>query len=185
VPSRRSPRHRTSSRSATVLVAAVVTTGLLGGCGSSPAPNAADRTFLSDMIPHHERAIAVARLGVARATDPRVATFARRIVREQTPELTALRSQAGRTTVDTAAGARMAVHRITDADVAALTALPGPAFDRRFLALNITSEQGAARMARTELADGRSAGAKKVAKGIAGAPTSEIPELQALLADVR
>lgn len=172
------------SRSIAVVGAAVLVAGLLGGCGATPKPNAADRTFLSDMIPHHERAIAVARLGVTRATDPRVVTFARRIVREQTPELAALRSQAGRTTVDTAAGARMAAHRITDADVAALTALSGPAFDRRFLTLNISSEQGAARMARTELADGRAAGAKKVAKGIAGAPTSEIPELQALLTAV-
>ncbi|WP_375498934.1 DUF305 domain-containing protein [uncultured Jatrophihabitans sp.] len=168
-------------RSAAALVAAVVTVGLLGACSSDPKPNDADRTFLSDMIPHHERAIAVAELGVSRASDPRVRAFARRIVREQTPELSRMRTQAEGTTVDTAAGATMALHRITDADVAQLKSLSGDAFDRRFLALHIASEQGAAQMARTELADGRAAQRKKVAKGIAGAPTSEIPELQALL----
>ena len=172
---------RTRSGVLTVGAAAV----LLSACGSSsPKPDAADRTFLSDMIPHHQRAIAVAQLGETRASDPRVRAFARRIVREQTPELTTMQAQAGRTTVDTAAGARMAVHRITDADVAALKQLSGAAFDRRFLTLNISSEQGAAQMARTELAHGRATASRKVAKGIAGAPTSEIPELQALLATI-
>ncbi len=167
------------------MVIAVAATLLLGACSSASAkPGAADRIFLSDMIPHHERAIEVARIGMTRASDPRVVAFAKRIVREQTPELTTMQAQAARTTVDTTAGAAMALHRITDADVSALKALSGAAFDRRFLALNITSEQGAAQMARTELADGRATDSRKVAKGIAGAPTSEIPELQALLAEI-
>ena len=171
--------HRRRASAVAALALAIV---LLAGCSSSdPKPVAADRTFLSEMIPHHERAIAVARLGITRASDPRVTTFARRIVREQSPELSRMQAQARATTVDTTAGARMAVHRISDADVAALRTLSGTAFDRRFLALNIISEQGAAAMARTELSHGRASDSRAVAKGIAGAPTSEIPELQALL----
>jgi uncharacterized protein (DUF305 family) len=174
--------HRSRTSAAAALTLVIV---LLGACSSDdPKPGAADRTFLSDMIPHHERAIAVARLGITRASDPRVTTFARRIVREQSPELTRMQAQARATTVDTTAGARMAVHRISDTDVAELTTLSGAAFDRRFLALNIVSEQGAAAMARTELSHGRSPTSRKVAKGIASAPTSEIPELQALLAAI-
>lgn len=166
-------------------MAALVAAAVVAACsGSDPKPVAADRTFLSDMIPHHERAIAVARIGIARASDPRVRTFAERIVREQTPELDRMQAQARGTSVDTTAGTAMAVGRITDADVATLQGLSGPAFDRRFLALNIVSEQGAAAMARTELAHGRAPATRKVAHGIAGAPTSEIPELQALLTAV-
>ncbi len=158
---------------------------VLGGCsGGDPKPGSADRTFLSRMIPHHERAIEVARVGIDRATDPRVRAFARRIVREQAPELSRMQAQARATTVDTVAGARTAMHRVSDTDLAALRAVSGASFDRRFLMLNISSEQGAAAMARVELSHGRAPDSRTVAKAIAGAPTSEIPELQALLSAI-
>jgi uncharacterized protein (DUF305 family) len=76
----------------------------------------------------------------------------------------------------------MATNRISDSQLIALRALPGPAFDRRFLTLHIRSEQGAAAMARTELAHGTDAASLALARSIAGAPSSEIPELEALRA---
>lgn len=160
----------------------------VAGCSASgsPKPNGADKTFLQDMISHHQRAIAVAQIGLAQARDPRVHAFAQRIVDEQSPELSRMRSRVADThlTIDAAAGARMAMNRITDTQLSALAALHGAAFDKQFLALNVSSEQGAAAMARTELAHGVDAPARKLAKAIANAPTSEIPELRALLADL-
>jgi uncharacterized protein (DUF305 family) len=83
------------SRTAVVTLSATVTAAVaLSACGSTAAePDQADRTFLQDMIPHHERAIATARIGIARAHDPRVRAFARRIVAEQTPELEKLQAR--------------------------------------------------------------------------------------------
>jgi uncharacterized protein (DUF305 family) len=168
-------------------VAAIVAAVVLSACSSTAAtPNRADRTFLQDMISHHERAIATARIGITQAHDRRVRAFARRIVAEQTPELDKLRARVGADhfTVSAAAGTAMATNRITDGQLTALRALHGTAFDLRFLTLHIHSEQGAAAMARTELARGADTAALKVAKSIAGAPSSEIPELEALRAEL-
>lgn len=160
----------------------------VAGCSASrsPDPNGADATFLQDMISHHQRAIAVAQIGLAQAHDPRVHAFAQRIVDEQAPELSRMRARVTAThlTIDADAGARMARNRITDTQQSALHALRGGAFDKRFLALNVSSEQGAAAMARAELAHGVDAPSRKLARAIAGAPTSEIPELRALLAEL-
>ena len=70
-------------------VVAVATTLLVAACGGSsglPAGTngkAADVTFLQDMIPHHEQAIAAGQVAANIGADPRVTAFGRRIVREQ------------------------------------------------------------------------------------------------------
>lgn len=163
-------------------------------CGSSSPPatahagvaTAADRAFLQDMQPHHEQAIAAARLAVTRASDPRVRAFAERIVAEQTPELTRMQAvtSAAHLTLDLSAGADMAVHRISPQQLSALGGLRGSAFDRQFLTLSISSEQGAVEMAQAEVAGGRDPAAVAIARPISGADHSEIPQLQALLAQL-
>ena len=165
----------------TVLAPAV----LLAACGgSAPRADAADTTFLTDMSSHHAQAIAAARIAATRGSDPRVRAFAQRIVAEQTPELQRMQAAAGAAHLhlSATAGAAMAVHRIDAADLAQLQTLSGSAFDRRFLSLSITSEQGAVTMAKAELAGGKDAAARAVAGPISGADHSEIPQLQALLA---
>lgn len=157
---------------------------LLAGCSSSTgraAPNATDRAFLQMMIPHHERAIAVARIGESSASDARVRAFAARIVREQSPELSTMRHLANGLSLDLAAGARSATDRIADNEVAALRRLRGRAFDQQFLRLHITSETGAAAMGRDELHGGAEGASRKLAKSIASAPSTQIPELRRLL----
>ncbi len=168
-----------------VRVVVLAATLALSGCAASAttSTNSADRTFLQDMVSHHRRAIEVGRLAVTHGVDPRVVAFGRRIVAEQTPELNRMvaEAKARRVHLDAAAGATMARNRITDTQVQTLRALPGPEFDHRFLALSASSEQGAAAMARTEIAHGENSAARTLAKAIAGAPHSEIPQLQALL----
>jgi uncharacterized protein (DUF305 family) len=78
----------------------------------------------------------------------------------------------------------MAVHRISAADLTALAGLSGAAFDRQFLTLSISSEQGAVTMAMEELAAGKDTAARAIAGPISGADHSEIPQLQALLSAV-
>ncbi|MEO9138377.1 MAG: DUF305 domain-containing protein [Jatrophihabitans sp.] len=165
-----------------LLVVLVCLATVLSGCGDdAPAPDRADRTFLQEMIPHHERAIETAKLGVTQATDPRVHAFAERIVREQTPELDAMRHTSAGLHLDFGAGTHRAQHRISDGQLAGLRRLRGVAFDRQFLRLHIYSEQGAASMARVEIDGGADTGTLKLARNMATAPTTQIPELHALL----
>jgi uncharacterized protein (DUF305 family) len=159
----------------------------VAACGGHPAvADRADATFLQDMTSHHAEAIAAAAIAETRGSDPRVRAFARRIVAEQTPELARMRAAAtaAHLRLDPAAGAAMAVNRISPGELEQLQALSGAAFDRRFLSLSISSEQGAVQMATAELAGGRDATARTIATPIAGADHSEIPELQALLAQL-
>ncbi|MGI8679324.1 MAG: DUF305 domain-containing protein [Jatrophihabitans sp.] len=134
---------------ARMLAACVLISLALTGCGGNAArPNTADRAFLQRMIPHHERAIEVARIGERSAFDPRVRAFAARIVREQTPELATMQKAARGLRLDLRRGAMTADHRIDDAQLASLRRLTGRVFDQQFLRLHIGSEGGAAVMAR-------------------------------------
>jgi uncharacterized protein (DUF305 family) len=176
--------HRLLPLASTALAPVIV----LAACGgaSPPAANGADATFLTDMTSHHAQAIAAAQIAETRGSDPRVRAFARRIVAEQTPELQRMDAAAAAAHLHLSAGegAAMAVHRIDAADIAQLRTLTGTAFDRRFLSLSITSEQGAVTMAKAELAGGTDQTARTIAGPISGADHSEIPQLQALLASI-
>lgn len=176
-------------RTITVVFGIVLALVAASGCSSGKAhpvttPNAADKAFLQDMIPHHQQAIAAAQVAITHGHDARVTAFGSRIVSEQSPELAKLKQAGADLHLDLAAGVMQAMHVITPPELTALSALTGAGFDRQFLQLSITSEQGAAAMARTELAGGRNPAALALAKAISGAPSSEIPKLQELLADV-
>lgn len=176
-------------RTTTLLFGIAVALLSASGCSSGKphpvtTPNAADKAFLQDMIPHHQQAIAAAQVAITHGHDARVTAFGSRIVSEQSPELAKLKQAGADLHLDLTAGAMQAMHVITPPELTALSALTGAAFDRRFLQLSITSEQGAAAMARTELSGGRDPAALALAKAISGAPTSEIPKLQQLLADL-
>ncbi|GAC1610701.1 MAG: hypothetical protein NVS3B26_18990 [Mycobacteriales bacterium] len=158
---------------------------VLGAC-ASPAGNAADVTFVSQMLPHHAAALAAARLAAEQGSDPRVRAFGERVLAEQTPEVARMKAVAVREHLhlDLAAGSAHAMQKISATELARLAGLRGTAFDRAFLMLSVRSEQGAAQMARTELAGGHVRVALMLAKSIASAPSGEIPELQALLAEL-
>lgn len=166
---------------AALIASALLTLAACGSSGaSSSAVNSADRAFLAQMIPHHERAIETARVAQTSATDPRVRAFAQRVLREQSPELATMQSEAKGLDLNLGRGADRAMHRISDGQLNSLESRKGAAFDRQYISLNIYSENGAHRMAKIELAGGNAPGPKKVALGISHSP-SEIAELKTLL----
>ncbi|GAC1608304.1 MAG: hypothetical protein NVS3B26_04660 [Mycobacteriales bacterium] len=156
---------------------------LLSACGS-PSVDRADVDFLSQMLPHHAAAIAAGRLAAQQGSDPRVRAFGQRVLAEQAPEVARMSSIAVREhlRLDLAVGSAHAMQEISAPELEALARLRGTAFDREFLALSARSEEGAAQMARNELADGRIPAARVLATSIASAPNGEIPELRRLLA---
>lgn len=152
---------------------------------SSPNTDPADAAFVRHMLPHHQRALQVGALAAQEGSDPRVRAFGQRIVAEQTPEEQRLAGWV--TTLHLTrqpADAMMADGYITDTELARLQAESGPVFDRDFLVLSARSETGAASMAQQELAGGTYPAARTLATSIAGAPHSEIPQLQALAASL-
>lgn len=166
----------------TAVVLLLLTAGCSGG-GSGPG-TAADRTYVREMLPHHQRALEVGRLAQQQGSDPRVRAFGDRILAEQTPEEQRL---AGWVDVlgahpDPAHDRHAAAGYVDDAALARLRSESGAVFDRDVLLSSAGSEEGAVTMSRAELAGGTYPPARTLATSITGAENGEIPELRALAA---
>lgn len=176
-----------------VLVAVVLT--LIGAmtataCGSDPSPspthNATDDAYVAAMARHHQRAIEVGQLAADKGSDPRVVDYGRLIVSQQTPELQKLDGWKAEWSLPSSdQNAAMPDGYITDTTLAGLRAMSGVAFDRAFLLDSADSETGAAAMSHRELASGVYGPARELARSISTAPTTQIPKLRALAAQLR
>lgn len=167
---------------------------LLTGCSAashdshSPAPaqqadhNEADIDFARMMIPHHEGAIAMAKLVPGRSTDQRVLDLAARIERAQDPEIQQMRGWLTQWGAPTSPMGHSMPGAMSDDQMTMLGHATGTEFDQQFLRMMIEHHQGAVEMARTELAQGSFADAKALAQRIIDTQQAEITEMQAMLA---
>jgi len=171
----------------------------LAACGApdNRTYDDADVLFATEMIPHHQQAVAMAALAPAHGASRPVQAVASQISAEQIPEIAQLRGMlaewgqsapiaaptggmpgmGGGTGVADAAPGMM-----TDDEMTRLDAATGPAFDRAFLQMMITHHQGALTMAKAELADGRDPDATLMAQNISDAQQASIELMQRLLA---
>ena len=147
----------------------------LAGCGSSgnPAGNGTDLAFIDDMAPHHQMAIDMAKTAQRRASHPEIKRLADDIIKAQQAEIVQLNAIKddlhGVKKADLGIPAHMAG---MDMDMAMLRdARP---FDRGFIDAMVPHHQGAIRMARVELAKGKSPALRQIAKGIVDAQSREI-----------
>ncbi|MBP3977041.1 DUF305 domain-containing protein [Microbacterium sp. BLY] len=156
---------------------------------SSDAPlagaNEADVMFASMMIVHHEQAVEMSDIVLAKeGVDPRVADLAERITAAQGPEIEQLQGwleEWGAEPGDSGAmdhGDGM----MSDDDLAALEAAAGPEASRLFLEQMIVHHEGAVEMAEAQIADGENADAVALAQDIVDAQTAEIAEMTDILA---
>ena len=176
---------------------------LLAACGApdNRPYDDADVLFATEMIPHHQQAVAMAALAPAHGASRPVQAVASQISAEQIPEIAQLRGmlaewgQAAPTTAPSAAPmggmpgmggggapADAAPGMMTADEMTRLEAAAGPAFDRAFLQMMITHHQGALTMAKAELADGRDPDATLMAQNISDAQQASIELMQRLLA---
>lgn len=178
---------------ATALTAALVLTGCAGGAASAPpaaSSSSADVAFAQGMIPHHEQAIAMARLADGRA-GARVGALADRIEAAQGPEIAQLQGlladwgaapsadhHAGH---GGPAGMTGMTGMMSDEQMAGLERASGAAFDRSFLEMMIAHHEGAVTMARAELDAGVDPRARELAQRILDTQQAEIAEMRALL----
>jgi uncharacterized protein (DUF305 family) len=184
------------------LGSALVAVLLLAACGSAPDNRPyddADVLFATQMIPHHEQAVAMAKLAPAHGASRPVEEVASQISAEQIPEIAQLEgmlAEWNQPAVAPAASptggmpgmdggsalAAAAPGMMTDDEMTRLESANGPPFDRAFLRMMITHHEGALTMAKAELADGRDQDAMLMAQNISDAQQASIQLMQQLLA---
>ena len=176
---------------------------LVAACGApdNRPYDDADVLFATEMIPHHQQAVAMAELAPGHGASRPVQAVASQISAEQIPEIAQLRGmlaewgQAAPTAApmggmpgmggggdNGGALADAAPGMMTADEMTQLEAAGGPAFDRAFLQMMITHHQGALTMAKAELADGRDPDATLMAQNISDAQQASIELMQRLLA---
>ena len=158
--------------------------------------NAGDVTFAQGMIPHHQQAVEMSTIALdpARKAGTAVKDLATRIQGAQDPEIklmTGWLAEWGQP-VDGMGGMSMEGHEMADmpgmdgmmtaAEMTALEAATGPAFDKLWLEMMVRHHQGAVTMSKTAETDGKAAVVKELAAKIVSAQEGEIAEMQKLLA---
>ena len=151
----------------------------------------ADVEFMQGMIAHHAQAIHMSRLAAARGVNPRVLRFAMKIDQSQRAEIVLMQEWlvANRQMAPDTNSFRtmMMVGMLTPAQLTALEATKGAAFDRQFLVLMIQHHQGALRMVADLLATPRAAQDVDIsvfANDVEVVQTAEIAVMQQMLADL-
>ncbi|RXZ71450.1 DUF305 domain-containing protein [Agromyces albus] len=147
--------------------------------------NSADVMFAQMMIPHHEQAVEMSEMLLAKdGIDEQVRDLATQIKDAQQPEIDLMRemlSEWGED--DSAMGGMDDGGLLSDEEMAALEDATGADAARLFLEGMTVHHEGAIEMAEAEVSDGENAEAKELADAIIAAQTDEIAVMQELLAD--
>jgi uncharacterized protein (DUF305 family) len=181
-----------------ILGAALATLGVAcGGVDEEPAlepppaeHNEADVAFAQGMIPHHQQAVEMSDMALARAASPKVKNLATRIKEAQGPEIETMKrwlADWGQPVKDEHGGhgGQGDQGMLSDAEMGQLRSASGTSFDRTFLQGMIRHHEGAITMAKEEQAKGRFPEAKELAASIVAQQQAEIAEMRGLLAEVR
>jgi uncharacterized protein (DUF305 family) len=156
----------------------------VAGCGSdtSTTGNGADRAFVADMIPHHQSALAMAKIAQQRGSSKFVRSLADGIIASQTSEIATMR----------AAGAQLARAGVKVGSLGVAHSMMGMSmdpsmlkhaspFDAEFIKMMVPHHQGAVTMAKAELTKGADPQLKHLARNIISAQQREITQMRAHL----
>lgn len=193
---------RTIALTSTALAAALLLTGCAPTDGAMPGMNqgsssttstdaaadynAADEMFLTMMIPHHQQAIDMADMILAKDdVDAEVVDLANQIKDAQGPEIETMLGWLQDWGVDydqhSMDGMPHGDGMMSDDDMAVLDAADGPEASRLFLEQMITHHQGAIEMAEAEVESGENPDAVALAEQVITDQTAEIATMQELL----
>ncbi|MFI7616399.1 DUF305 domain-containing protein [Nonomuraea terrae] len=153
----------------------------------SPTANAADITYVQDMIVHHRQALDMALLAPNRAESAKLKSLADRIQAAQGPEIqfmtTWLREQGQQAPEHHAAHEGMP-GMATPEQLEALKAAKGKDFDRMFLELMINHHLGAIKMSEQVLMSGTHIRVEELAGDVNVTQTAEIRRMQEMQAEL-
>lgn len=150
---------------------------------STSTANAADAMFAAMMIPHHEQAVEMSDIVLAKTdATPEVVDLARTIKAAQSPEIEKMRGWLKAWGADESMPMDHSMDGMMSADdMTALKAASGPEASRLFLTQMIAHHEGAVTMAKTEIAEGKNADAIALARAVVAAQQAEIDEMTQLL----
>lgn len=163
------------------------------GASSSPtAPNSADEMFVMGMIPHHEQAIEMSDIVLAKeGIDPDVAELAQKIKDAQGPEIEQMSGWLEEWGVDAESNSMEGMDHgsmgeggegmMSDSDIDALKNADAAQASRLFLEQMIVHHEGAVEMARTELDKGQLPTVRDLAQRVIDDQTAEIDVMRDLL----
>ena len=151
--------------------------------------NEADVMFATMMIPHHEQAVEMSDLVLAKeGVDQRVTDLAEAVKAAQQPEIDTLQDWLVAWGADTSAGSvDHAGHgdgMMTDDDLTALQSADGATASKLYLEQMIVHHEGAVDMAQTQVRDGSNADATALAEDIITAQNAEIQQMRDILASL-
>lgn len=173
--------------------ATVSTTPASGAGTTAVGPhNDADVMFATMMIPHHQQAIEMSDILLAKTgIAAQVQDLATKIKAAQAPEITQMSgwltgwganpSATGMGGMPGMPGMSGGDGMMSQADMDAFKNADGAQAQKMFLTGMIAHHQGAVAMAQTELSQGQNTGAKKLAQAIIDAQNAEITQMQQLL----
>jgi uncharacterized protein (DUF305 family) len=154
--------------------------------------NDADASFARDMIPHHEQAIVMSDIMLAKqGIDPRVVELATQIKAAQGPEIATMKQwltewgtpqmPSGHEGHDMSGDMTAEMGMMSEQQLAELRTTQGVDASRLFLTGMIAHHEGAVRMAQTEIDRGQSEDAKHLAEEIIETQQLEIDTMKQLL----
>ena len=153
-----------------------------GDPSAGTAHNHADAMFAMHMIPHHQQAIDMSDILLAKPNiDPRVADLANRIKAAQAPEIAQMQGW-----LDLWGMGGMGMMNMggmaSESEMAALRDAGGVDASRLYLDLMIPHHEGAITMAQNEIATGQFADEIALCRSIETSQQQEITEMQGILA---
>jgi uncharacterized protein (DUF305 family) len=175
------PEHPAGHSSSASATAAPTTSA------AAEAHNDADVMFAQHMIPHHQQAVEMSDMVLAKqGIDPRVTELANQIKAAQGPEIQLM--QGWLTEWGTPAMPPMSGHEMpgmsgmmSNADMTALTDAQGVDASKLFLTQMVSHHEGAITMAQNEIKDGQYPAAIELAKSIVTAQQKEIETMKGIL----
>ncbi|MDQ2636208.1 MAG: DUF305 domain-containing protein [Actinomycetota bacterium] len=190
-------------RTIALALSALLTATVLAGCATSgnggmegmdhntPSPsaeanfNVADETFAMEMIGHHQQAIEMADIVLAKTgVEPQVLELAANIKAAQQPEIDLMNDwlKSWGVEMDDMGGMDHGGGMMSEEDMAALTSANGTEASALFLDQMVVHHQGAVEMAESEIENGQNADAFGLAQKIIEDQTAEIAFMQTLRA---
>ncbi len=156
---------------------------------NTEAFNDSDVAFAMGMVPHHQQAVEMAGMILAKdGIDQRVIDLATRIKAAQDPEIVEMTAwlETWGSPMDSMSGmGGMGEGMMSDDDMAALDAATGVEASKLFLEQMTTHHQGAITMAKTEISDGENPDAIKLANAIVTGQSAEITEMSDILGTLK
>ena len=157
---------------------AAVFVALVSACGSQPKPNSADKTFVAQMVPHHQLGVDMIDSAVLRSDDVRLRklVFQMQSYHEhELHQLSSLLQQWGISPAEIFPGS------IDPSRLATIDQLSGPAYDIAWLNAMIEHHEGAVAIGKEEIASGQLPDLIDMAKKVVSTQQAEIIEMQKLL----